>query len=420
MKKIRVTVIGAGSVFTPELVQLLLDRNLAVEELVLMDIDRQRLDILSSFAERQIAQAGANTKVKSVDSYRDAIPGSDYICIQARIGGNHMRTLDEELARKYHIPFVETVSIPGLGAFLRSVPVYDEIADLIKDHAPNAMVMNFSNPAGALTAYLHAKGITQAVGVCNSPIGFASTVAELLNVPSESVWMNWKGLNHLTVVDQLLVDGKDVMTEVIEKASEWSSGFPFSRSVIDDTGLGLSSYFQYYFHSGRRMRELLEKTVSRGQEVIDLERKLLTEYARQNTVSIPDLLKSRGGYRYSEVVVDLIESILTDNHKIHYVNVQNNGTISGLPDDTVVEVPAIVENGAILPLKTGELPVLVKPLVLTMATVYKYWVSAALANSLADLRRSLLIHPLFPDAEQSEQILDEFFDLNKEFVHPYY
>lgn len=419
MKKICVTVIGAGSVFTPELVQLLLDRKVPVEELVLMDIDLPRLKILSSFAERQIEQAGSDIKVRSVGSYREAIPGSDFICIQARIGGNHMRTVDEELARKYQIPFVETVSIPGLGAFLRSVPVYDEIAELIQEHAPEAMVMNFSNPAGALTAYLHAKGITQAVGVCNSPIGFASTIAELLGVPSESVWMNWKGLNHLTVVDQLLVDGKDVMAKVIERAPEWSGGFPFSRHVIEDTGVGLSSYFQYYFHSGRRMRELLERVVSRGQEVIDLEKKLLAEYARPDTIAIPDLLKSRGGYRYSEVVVNLIESILTNNHNIHYVNVKNNGTISELPDDTVVEVPAIVENRAIVPLRTGQLPELFRPLVLTMATVYKYWVSAALTSSLSDLRKSLLIHPLFPDAEQSEQILDEFFDLNKEFVRSY-
>lgn len=167
------------------------------------------------------------------------------------------------------------------------------------------------------------------------------------------------------------------------------------------------------------MQELLERVVSRGQEVIDLEKKLLAEYARPDTIAIPDLLKSRGGYRYSEVVVNLIESILTNNHNIHYVNVKNNGTISELPDDTVVEVPAIVENRAIVPLRTGQLPELFRPLVLTMATVYKYWVSAALTSSLSDLRKSLLIHPLFPDAEQSEQILDEFFDLNKEFVRSY-
>src|SRR3954468_22422119 len=101
MKKIRVTVIGAGSVFTPELVQLLLDRNLNVEELVLMDIDQPRLEILSSYAKRQIAHAGSDIKVKRVHSLEEAIPGSDFVLIQARVGGNQLRILDEQLAHKY-------------------------------------------------------------------------------------------------------------------------------------------------------------------------------------------------------------------------------------------------------------------------------------------------------------------------------
>jgi 6-phospho-beta-glucosidase len=419
VRDLRVTVIGAGSVFTPELVQLLLDRHVPVGELVMMDIDRERLDILADFAERQISCSGERMKIRRADSYKDAIPGSDFICIQARVGGNHMRTVDEELARKHHIPFVETVSIPGLGAFLRSIPVYDEIVELIRNHAPNATVMNFANPAGVLTAYLHAKGISQTVGVCNSPIGFVSTVADLLGIEGESIWMNWKGLNHLTVVDQLLVNGENVISEVIRKAPEWSPGFPFSRHVLDDTGLGLSTYFQYYFHSGKIMKKLLADKSSRGQEVILLEKELLAKYAHPDTVSIPDLLMRRGGYRYSEVVVNLMQSMLVNDHRIHYVNIPNNGTILSLPEDTIVEVPAIVENRVILPLQTGDLPELVRPLALTMATVYKYWVSAALNSNFSDLRKSLLIHPLFPDAEQSEQILDEFFELNKEYVPRY-
>lgn len=419
MRKIRVTVIGAGSVFTPELVQLLLDRNLDVEELVLMDIDHRRLDVLAAYAERQISHVGADTKVKSVHSLEEAIPGSDFVLIQARVGGNQMRMVDEQLAHKYRIPYVETVSIPGLGAFLRSVPVYNKIAQLIKEHAPEAFVMNFSNPAGPLTEYLHSIGITRAVGVCNGPIGFATQIAEQFGVSEESVWMNLKGLNHLWVIDELLVNGKNVTAEVIENTSEFSHGFPFSRNVINDTGLGLSSYFQYYFHGGKCIQELLSRKTTRGQEVTALEEKLLAEYADPDTVAIPDLLKSRGGFKYSEVVVNLIESMLTNNHKIHYVNITNNGTIPSLPNDTVVEVPAIVENGKIFPIQTGDLAELVRPLVLTMATVYKYWISAALNNSLSDLRKSLLIHPLFPDAQQSEQILEEFFTLNKDYVQPY-
>lgn len=157
-------IIGAGGFFTPELIELILEKGLDVSEIVFMDIDSERLEILASLAKRQIENSSMNIAIETSESYKDAIIESDFILLQSRVGKGHMRIEDEKLAHKYRIPHVETVSVPGLGAFLRTVPVYDEVADLIKEYAPDARIMNFANPAGPLTTYLHRIGLTNAMG----------------------------------------------------------------------------------------------------------------------------------------------------------------------------------------------------------------------------------------------------------------
>ncbi len=421
MNTVKVGVIGGGSVFTPELVQLLLDRNIPCRSLVLMDIDSRRLDIVAGLARRQAAAAGKPLVVETTGDYHRAVADSDFVLIQLRAGGNRMRIEDEALALRHDIPFVETVTVPGLGAFLRSVPIYDQIADLVSQYAPHAQVMNFTNPAGALTQYLQARGIN-AVGVCNSPPGFLHAAGSVLHLDPAMLAMDWKGLNHLTFVTRLTALGHpdNLLPRVLEGVPGWAPGFPFAPTLLEDVPLGINTYLQYYFHARRRLRELKARSQSRGQQVLALEAELLRIYADESTVGVPDLLKARGGFGYSQVVVNLMQSLLTNDGRLHYVNVRNGGTVPGLPADTVVEVPAVAVNGEVLPLDTGALPDLVLPLVLAMATVYTYWVRAGLARSLADLRRSMLVHPLFPDWEDSEHILQEFFALNAEFVEPYH
>lgn len=414
-------IIGAGSVFTPELIDLVLQRELPLERVVLMDINARRLGILAEYARRQAKARHSSLQIVTTERYVDAIKGSDFILLQLRAGGNEMRIQDEQLALAHGIPFVETVSVPGLGAFLRTVPIYDEISGLVLHHAPTATVLNFTNPAGALTQYLQAKGIVRAVGVCNSPPGFLAVAGELLGTDPEHMAMNWRGLNHLTTVDQLLVDGEDRLQELLGVAPEWSHGFPFSRRVIGDLEMGLNGYWQYYLHAGRRLAELRGRTSSRGQDVLAIERDLLDLYARPDTIAVPELLKSRGGFGYSRVVVNLLESLLKASTRIHYVNVRNEHTLPSLPPETVVEVPTVADQDhkRVLPLAISDVPVAVRPLTLAMATVYGYWVEAALTQSLKPLRLSMLVHPLFPDAEDGEQLLAEFFERNAAYVAPY-
>lgn len=419
-KNVQVGIIGAGSVFTPELVQLILDRKLDVNKLVLMDNDIERLKVLAGLTERQISNLNSKIVVETTDNYKEAIVGSDFILIQARIGGQEMRIKDEKIAKKYRLPFVETMTVPGLAAFLRTVPVYDEIAKLIKEHSPEARIMNFANPAGPLTAYLHDLGITQTVGVCNIPKGNIANIAELFDATEEDVSMNWKGLNHFAVADKVIVKGKDVTKDLMNKMINGKMETPFSTMLLKDLDLLISPYYQYYFHSNEVLGQLLEKEKTRGEEVKEIENSLLSIYDNPDTVVMPELLKERGGFKYSEVVVDLIESFLTNNQKTHYINVPNNGTISSLPDDTIVEVPVIIENGNIIPLNTGDLPKFLEAFISNMATVYYYWLEAIRTKEVSNFRKAMLLDPIFPDAKQTDAILKEVFETNENYIENFY
>lgn len=415
---LKVGVIGC-SVFTPELIQLLLQRELNIGTVVLMDINVERLRIVSSLAKRQVAEAKAHIEIKTTMHYRDAIENSDFILIQLRAGGQEMRIHDEEIALRHQIPFVETVTVPGLGAFLRSVPIYDEIAALILESAPNAVVMNFANPAGALTQYLHARGVHNAVGVCNSSIFFVGSVAKVLGVDEADVFMNWRGLNHLTFADRIYVKGRDVTSELMAHMEQWADTQPFTKSLISDLGMGINGYLQYYWHGRAKLRHIQNQSTTRGQQVLEIEHQLMSIYDDPQTIDVPDLLTKRGGYGYSRVVVNLMESILTNDHRIHYINVPNQGTLDGLPAHTIVEVPAVAEYGTIMPLNTGPLPTVVQPIVSTMATVYHLWVAAALEHNRRLLHQSMVVHPLFPDQDEAEQILDELFAANSQYFDAY-
>ena len=202
-----------------------------------------------------------------------------------------MRTKDEKLAHKYNIPYVETISVQGIGAFLRTVPVYEEIAELIKKHSSKAMVMNFANPAGPLVTYLHKKGIKNAIGICNNPMAYTSSIADIFRVSESSVSMDWKGLNHFAVADKIYINGENVLPSIVKKVRLGEYHLPFSYQLLEDVELGMSSYFQWYFHSDKKMQELQKQKLSRGEEAKKLEKELLNIYSQSNTIEMPELLK---------------------------------------------------------------------------------------------------------------------------------
>lgn len=416
--KVKIGVIGGGSVFTPELVDLLAksSHEMPIQEIVLMDRNMPRVKILKKFADRLIAQSGAAFPVRVSNSYRDAIEGTDFILIQLRAGDQIGRISDEKIGLKYRIPFVETVSVCGLGTFLRSIKIYEEIADLIHRYAPNAHVMNFANPAGPLTEYLHRLGISNAVGVCNVPVILSKHLSSLYEIPESDFFMQTRGLNHLTVTDAIYIDGKNIIPDVLNRVVPEKFPFPFTENVLHAFPAIFNPYLQYYWHGEKLMAQLLSEPKTRGEEVLEIEQSLLDLYQEESVIEVPDLLKKRGGFGYSLVVVRLMLSFYRNDETIHYINVKNNHILEGIPHDTAVEVPVVIKEGKILPIQTGPLPSYAFPLIRTMAEYYRLVLDASEQRDTKPLRQAMLIHPLFSDGDISDQVIQDLLAQNASFL----
>lgn len=415
---VKIAVIGGGSVYTPELVELLVQKEstMPVREVILMDINEVKLDTMAAFCRRLVQHGGGQFPIRVTNRLEEAIPDADYVLIQWRAGDNAGRVTDEQIGLTYHIPFVETISVCGVGTFLRSAPLYDHLVDLLQHHAPQARVMNFANPAGPLTQYLHRRGVAGAIGVCNVSILVQRMLAEFFQADPSDFYLQMRGLNHLTVTDAIYHKRENVLAEFLAKTTPGQSMVPFSRGVLDAYPALLNPYFQYYLHGTQIVNKLAKASKTRGQEVLEIEHQLYGWYGDLRNDSVPDLLRSRGGTGYSRVVVELMASLHQNDHRIHYVNVRNNGILRELPDDTVVEVPALARDGQILPIHTGPLPRYVTPLMQTMAEHYRILIEATLERRLDLLRQALLVHPLFPDADVADHIIEDLLAVNRPYI----
>src|SRR5690348_2233168 len=202
----RLTVVGGGSTYTPELVDGVarLRDVLPVDELVLLDPDRHRLDVVGGVSARMLARAGHPARLVTTSDVDAAVADADVVLLQLRVGGQAARDRDETWPLEYGCVGQETTGAGGLAKALRTVPVVLDVAERVRQLAPKAWLVDFTNPVGIVTRALLDAG-HRAVGLCNVAIGVQRGVADLLGVRPADVALDHVGLNHLTWVRQVTV-----------------------------------------------------------------------------------------------------------------------------------------------------------------------------------------------------------------------
>ena len=216
---LKIAVVGGGSTYTPELVQGFATREdrLPVDELVLFDIDAERLGVVAGLAGRMLARAGWGGRLVQTGRREQAVDGADFVVVQLRVGGQAMRLVDETLPLEFGCVGQETTGPGGFAKALRTVPVVLELAEeTVRRGAPGAWFVDFTNPVGIVTQALLDRG-HRAIGLCNSAIGFQRRFAGLLGVAPERVELEHVGLNHLTWERAVRVDGADRLPELLER-----------------------------------------------------------------------------------------------------------------------------------------------------------------------------------------------------------
>ena len=410
----KVVVVGAGSTYTPELIEGIARRpELDVSDLALVDIDRNRLDVVGGLAQRMLRAAGYPGSITLTEQIDEAVDGADFVLLQLRVGGQAARLVDETLPLQFGCVGQETTGPGGFAKALRTVPVVLDIAERVRrSAAPGAWIVDFTNPVGIVTRALLDAG-HRAVGLCNVAIGFERRLAALQGVEARRVRVDQVGLNHLSWIRHVYVDDVDVLDDLLAAhADEIAEEIDLPTAVLQTLRVIPSYYLHYYYCTDSELEH--ERTSpKRAEEVAAIEAELLHMYRDPELTTKPVLLEQRGGAFYSEAAAQLVSSLHAGTGDVQVVDVRNGTTISGLPADAVVEVPCRVDRDGAHPLPQPPLAPELLGLVQANTAYEQLAIDAALTGDRQIAVKALLANPLVRQWEIAEPLLAALIDANR-------
>ncbi len=413
---VKIAVIGAGSTYTPELVEGfgLRAQRLGLDELALHDIDPERLEILGALARRILQKLEFAGELTLTTDRAAAIDGASFVLVQIRVGGLAARLRDETIPPKFGCIGQETTGAGGFAKALRTVPVVLDIAaDTARLGADGAWLLDFTNPAGLVTQAL-ADHDHRAIGLCNIPIGFQRMLAQQLSVDPARVQLEHVGLNHLSWERGVFVDGEDRLPGLIDVyADQLAEEVDLPGSVIR-LMRAIPSYYLHYFYFTEQALASQATDTPRAQAVMEIEAELLEMYKDPALDVKPKLLEQRGGAFYSEAAAMLVESLALDVGDVQVVNVKNDGAIPNIDHDAVVEIPCRISTAGAEPLPQRPLPPEMLGLVQQVKAYERLTVEAATSGDRDVAVKALMANPLVGTYERAQPLAEALIDANRE------
>ncbi|QXM07117.1 6-phospho-beta-glucosidase [Crassaminicella indica] len=426
---LKIAVIGGGSSYTPEIIEGFIKRHdeLPVKDLYLVDIEegKEKLEIVGNLAKRMIEKAGVDMNIYLTLDRREAIKDADFVTTQFRVGLLDARIRDEKIPLKYNCIGQETTGAGGLAKALRTIPVILDICKDIEELSPNAWLINFTNPSGIITEAVHKHTKVKCIGLCNVPILMHMLSADVLNVNKDDIRMDLVGLNHLVWGRDVIYKGESKIDEVIKHliagkgyTAKNIPDIDWGKELLESLGMLPCPYHRYYYLTDVMLKEEIEtakKEGTRGEIVKKVEKELFELYKDPNLKEKPKQLEDRGGQYYSDAACELISAIYNDKGTIHYVNIQNNGTINCIPNDSVIERTCYVDKEGAHPFNVKPLPSKIKGLLQVINEYEALAVEAGVYGDYGTALQALIIHPLV-ESSSAKYILDDIIKENIDYL----
>ncbi len=422
MNKLKIAIIGAGSTYTPELIEgiILRSASLPVTELVLMDIDERKLKIVGGLCRRMVEKAGLPINFSLKMELEPTLQDADFVLSQIRVGKLPCRILDEKIPLKYGLIGQETTGIGGFFKALRTIPAMIQITQEMERLCPEAWLINFSNPSGILAEALQKHSRIKTLGLCNVPINMVAGVEQAFG--DKQLDIQYIGLNHLSFITGIKKDGQELLAEALEQGiqGQGMKNIPlqgFSSELIKTIGAIPSSYLEYYYYREDKLKHLLAEEKCRGEVCMEIEEQLLALYQQEELKDKPKELEKRGGARYSEAAISLVDAIYNDKQEIHVVNVRNQGALEFMEDEDTVEIPAVIGRAGARPLPVRDFQNRhIIELMRTVKAYERHTVNAAVSGSDDEAMKALLIHPLIGDYNKAKLCYEEMKQAHKEYL----
>lgn len=435
MKKFSVVIAGGGSTYTPEIILMLLDNldRLPLRSIKLYDNDEERQNCVAKACEILIKEKDPSIEYLATTDPKEAYTDVDFVLAHIRVGKLAMRSVDEKIPLKYGVVGQETCGPGGMAYGLRSIPGVLENIEYMEKYSPNAWMLNYSNPASIVAeACRRFKPNSRVINICDMPIGMENTMAQILGFKNrKEMTVRYYGLNHFgwwtSIKDK---DGKEYIQDLIQHQLKYgncladddasnytdASWFNTAKKVKDiiaiDPTMCPNSYFQYYLF-GDDMVAHTDPNYTRADQVVDTrEKRVFGECARIEKVGTAKDTTLQIGI-HAEFIVDLATALAFNTHERMLLIVPNNGAISNIEEDAMVEIPCIVGKDGYEPLVIGEIPHFQKGLMEQQVNCEKLVVDAYEQHSYLKMLQALTLNKCVPNANVARKILDDFIDANK-------
>jgi len=418
----KAAIIGAGSTYTPELIEGFIDRaeNLRFDNITLMDLDRAGLDLCGGLAKRQLIKGGFKGEVVLTEDLSRALDGASFVFAQIRPGRMAGRIRDEKIPLKYGLLGQETTGAGGFMQAMRTVPVIMDIAKEMKRlSADDAWMINFSNPSGIIAEAVLNLTDTNMIGLCNCAINMVKGIADVLDTYDFDY--EYVGLNHLSWITSVVRHGEteNLVPSLAGIADTAMKNNPVS--YIDPAMMRAvpyvpSSYLNYYYSRSEQIQKCLDAEKSRGEICLEIEGKLREQYSDPDLKVKPPELAQRGGALYATAAVTAAESIACDKNELHVVASKNNGAVPFMDENDVVEILCKLGKNGIEPQRVSVYNEYVIGLMRAVKAYEKLAVRAALEGDRDIALQALMAHPLVGDIAKAVPLLEEMLEANKEYV----
>lgn len=442
----KIAVIGGAGVRTVIFVNGLLERykDLHIDEVVLFDIEKEKLEIIGKLCQHVVNRKQKDLKIQIAQNAVEAITGADYIVTTLRVGGDHSRVVDETLALETGVIGQETTGVGGFSMAIRTIPVLLDYCKLIKEHAPNAWIFNFTNPSGLVTQALRNEGYGKIVGICDAPSSTKFRMARALDVAEKDLYVEFFGLNHLSWIRSVKKNGRELLedllvdTDFLQGIQEFSM---FDPELLQTIKFLPNEYLYYYYHREKALENILKSGATRGKTIEAVNIEMMKELKEIDINQHPEealqiflyymevrersymsietgnqkediiekgQLEVPDGIGYAGVMLDCIEGLQSDEGKYLVLSVPNQGCIEGLEADDVIEVTCKVSKEGIQPVPIGMVPEHCNVLIHSIKHYEKLTIEAIIKNSKEKAVEALTLHPLINSYSLAKQLVEKY------------
>lgn len=440
----KLCILGGGGFRTPYVYQALLRDagSPRVERVALYDVDEVRLHAMVAILTELAAEFPDAPVLEPTTDLHRAVEGSDFVFAALRVGGLEGRRCDEHVALDLDVLGQETTGPGGLAYAIRTVPVMVDAAKVIRDLAPDAYVMNFTNPAGIITEAMQTVLGDRVLGICDTPSGLGRRVAGMLGLDHTRVQMDYVGLNHLGWMRRVMYDGRDVLPELMAddgRLGAMEEGHVFGLDWIRSLGAIPNEYLYYYYFNRDAVRSIVSSGKTRGDFLAESQSAFyerataagdgVAELWRETVArrSASYMAEAKGGTQddpidpkeretdpshqgYAGVALGVMAAISRNERQTMILNVRNNGTIAGLPRDAVVEVPTMVDANGVHPMTTDQPDLHQIGLMSQVKAVERHTIQAALTGSRDEALKAFALHPLVDSVSVARDLVRGYVD----------